>query len=236
MTDANVRAKAAALLTQYLSVLPSTPEEQILRLIIELGLQIMEADEGSLLVLDEDAEELAFAVTVGSADTEQDLVGQRIPLGKGLTGLAALTREVQVGAPTFQVVHEEDGTTERHDVAGGQAVIAAPMLVGDTTVGVITAVSFDKDKRFTSKDARLYASFAAVAGVIVEQRRRLAVLEQGQPAAPESSADAAAAEPSLEQRVVASLSRIAHERPDSLAQVVQLVETVERLVIPERMG
>jgi len=52
-------------------------------------------------------------------------------------------------------------------------VIAAPMLIGDTLIGVITCVSFKKGKRFGAGDARLYAGLASIAGVVVDQHRRL---------------------------------------------------------------
>ena len=58
-----------------------------------------------LLVLDRNQEpprELVFAMTVGSGGSEDTLAGQRVPVGEGLTGLAALTHEVQIGVPTIQ--------------------------------------------------------------------------------------------------------------------------------------
>ena len=58
--------------------------------------------QGSLLVLDEKKKELVFAMTIGSRSSEMTLIGQRVPLGKGITGLAAQMREVQIGAPTFK--------------------------------------------------------------------------------------------------------------------------------------
>jgi len=207
-------------ITTYLSIAPRSPEASVLRLLIELGAQVVGADEGSLLVLDEPARELVFAMTVGQAD--QKLEGQRVPLGQGLTGLAALSREVQMGAPTFHVAGEEA-------VAGKpQAVIAAPMLIQDSVVGVITAVSFARDKRFGSRDAELYARIGAVAGVVVDQHRRLRAVEALSSA--EGGKRAAGAETDAEQ-IAASVGRLAAARPDALAAVARLLRELEGLVL-----
>ena len=141
-------------------------ETSVLSLLIQLGAQFVNATEGSLLVLDGDSGELVFAMTVGD-EAEEALIGQRVPVGRGITGLAAQTREVQIGAPTF-------GTDQTEEP---KSVLAAPMLIKDELIGVLTAVSFDRDKRFTADDAVLYGRIAAVAGLVVQQRRQLAAIE-----------------------------------------------------------
>lgn len=210
-------------LTTYLAIAPQSPEEAVLRLLIELGIQVVGADEGSLLVLDEAAGDLVFAMTVGSRGSEDALKGQRVPLGQGLTGLAAATHEVQLGSPTFSQVQQarEGGQAE-----GPQAVIAAPMLVADNVVGVITAVSFAQGKRFGSKEADLYARVAAVAGVVVQQRHRINTLQgETKPATGEAPTGAEAA-------IMSSVSRIAQSRPEALTHVVALLDSVEALCLP----
>jgi hypothetical protein len=210
-------------LSTYLAIAPQSPEEAVLRLLIELGIQVVGADEGSLLVIDQTAGDLVFAMTVGNRGSENALKGQRVPLGQGITGLAAATHEVQLGSPTYSQVQQaqQGGQTE-----GPQAVIAAPMLVADGVVGVITAVSFAQGKRFGSKEAELYARVAAVAGVVVQQRNKIDAL-QGEQAAEAGPA----AGGSIETAIAGSLSRIAMARPEALAHVAQLVESIEALCL-----
>jgi len=158
----------------HLGLASDGPEAAVLRLLIELCAQVVGASEGSLLVVDDSEDpprNLRFAMTVGSPTSESALVGQRVPLGQGLTGLAAVTREVQIGAPLYDGVQQ----ARRAEATPGeiQSVIAAPMLAGDDLVGVITAVSFEPGKRFSGADASLYARAASVAGVLVDQRRQL---------------------------------------------------------------
>jgi GAF domain-containing protein len=211
--------------SRYLSILPQTPEEKVLRLLIEVGREIVGAEEASLLVFDEPARELIFAMTGGDAASETTLMGQRVPIGTGLTGLAALTHEVQSGVPTFSGVQQP----ERWSSSSKQptAVLAAPMLVHDVLAGVLTAVSFAEGKRFSSSDIRLYGSFAAIAGLVVQQRRKLAMLEEGAGApAPETSSESHQAE----QAVLASLRRILTRSPEAVSHVASLLASVEQLI------
>lgn len=213
-------------LATCLSISPQSPEEAVLRLLIELGTQVVGAEEGSLLVLDEPAGDLVFAMTVGSKTSELALAGQRVPLGQGITGLAAATREVQLGAPTFSQVQQ---ARERGESEGPQSVIAAPMIVGESVVGVITAVTFAQGKRFGSRDAELYGKLAAVAGVVVQQRLRLNALQGS--GGEQASGLEAGNFPPLEASIVGSVMRIAQARPDALVQVAHLMETVEALCL-----
>lgn len=211
------------LLYKYLNIRPQSVVENTLRLLIRTGLLVIDADEGSLLVHDRDANDLRFVMTVSDYGSEATLLGQRIPLGQGITGLAAATLDVQIGAPIYKDVQQ----SERLEGAGPEAVIAAPMLIGaETLVGVITAVSFRKGKRFTSDNGRLFGSFAAIAGVVVDQEQRLARLEG------EVTGDATlAARSGLDHEIAASLGRIAQLRPQALEHLATLVTSVERLVL-----
>lgn len=214
-------------LTAFLGILPKTPEEQVLRLLIELGIQITDADEGSLLVLDEKARELEFVMTVGSSASEKTLRGQRVPMGKGVTGLAAVTKEVQIGSPTYKDIKQ----TEKRggDQGAPESVLAAPMLVNDTLIGIITAVSFREGKRFVGRDAQLYAGFATIAGLVVDQLRRLAAFETSDPNSLESPFSFGR-KGKAEKEIVNSISLLSKQNPDALEHVADLLVSVRALV------
>ena len=171
----------------------------------------------------------SFAMTVGSRDSERTLVGQRVPLGEGLTGLAAVTREVQIGSPLYDGVRQAE---RREGAEGGiESVIAAPMLAGDSLVGVITAVSFDPETQFGSEAATLYARAASVAGVLVDQRRQLDLLGASIAATPSQVLAARDAEGPRE-RINAAVQRLAESDPGRLEQLAQLLESLEAVVSP----
>lgn len=214
-----INSGSEGVLAEYLGLLPATPESAALRQIVETGISVIMADEGSLLVMDADAGDLRFAMTVGSGDSEKNLLGQRVPIGSGITGLAAATRQVQVGAPVYKDVAQTERLSE-----GPESVIAAPVLLGELVVGVLTAVTFKKGRIFNSQEAFLYARFARLAALLVEQTRRLKVRGGDSP-----QARALGGMARLEQEVLGRMQRIVAERPGTLGPLARILEAVEEI-------
>lgn len=97
------------------------------------------------------------------------------------------------------------------------------MLCGDELAGVITAVTFETGRRFTADQARLYARARAVAGVVIEQSRRLRALER-------DSSSGAAEGSAREARVRQRFERLLEERGSRIADVEALLAALERLL------
>ena len=203
--------------------------------IIGVGIRILGADEGSLLVAEPDGKNLRFAMVAGP-DGEmpgglagESIVGKSIPIGEGVTGMAAMTHDVQTasaaggaGAEAFRRVRG-DGTPN--------AVLAAPMLLGDMLVGVLTAVSFDRRKAFSSEQARTYGMLANIAATVVDQQRRLervAAHDGGDGA--KGTAGAAVAPESAEEALVGQVLAIAGKRPQRLDALKGILSALEEFV------
>lgn len=200
-------------------------EPAVLRLLVDLGRQVIDAEEGSLLVLERSRRRLVFAMTCGSRASEETLLGQSVPLGKGITGLAAATGEVQIGSTTYRGVRQSrrPGASARDPTA----VLAAPMIVDGEVVGVLTAASFRRGRLFTSDDAALYAKIASVAGVVVDQRRHLDALERaGRRRAPARARTGAERE---RARLAGSVARLAAGGRGRLARVARVLSALEDL-------
>jgi GAF domain-containing protein len=208
---------------RYFGIVEESREARLLRLLLETVVQAVGGDEGSLLVHEPEAGDLRFAMTVGSNATERALFLQRVPLGaKSVVGLAAATHDVQIGAPVYTDVHK----TELRDQKSTrpEVVIAAPLLSDDQLLGVITAVSFNHEKRFGTAEAQLCGRLATVAAVLIEQHQKLAAAEKAVPAATGALNPEAALR--LEE-ISRALYRIAARQPAALAQVGALVASVE---------
>ncbi|MEM7682186.1 MAG: GAF domain-containing protein [Planctomycetota bacterium] len=110
--------------------------------VAELG-----AAEGSLLVCDDRAGDLIFAVSVGPSARE--LVGLRRPIDDGLVGLAASFGQPQISNtapadPDFDPgVDEQVGSTTR-------SLLAAPVATPQGVVAVLTAIN--RQPGFTADD------------------------------------------------------------------------------------
>lgn len=157
-------------LAAYLSFGRALKDDDLLRLIMEIGVGMMHVNEGSLLLLHRAKEELEFVMTIGRPEVEEKLRGQRFSMHKGITGLAASTGEPQTGAPTYHGIKQLDYKKKHPEEPG--AVLAAPMLVENEVVGVITAVSFKEGFTFSTDDVQLYCRFAQLCGTVIRQRRR----------------------------------------------------------------
>jgi GAF domain-containing protein len=165
-----MNAAATARWLQELNIAADSPVPATLRLLISTGLDALGAQEGSFLVHDADSGDLRFVMTVGNDESEAILVGQRVPLGAGITGLAAECRAVQIGTPGYAAVTQPQHLAE----SGPQGVLAAPVIADDRLVGVITAVTFETGRRFDVAAARIFGALAVVAGVLIAQAQTLA--------------------------------------------------------------
>jgi GAF domain-containing protein len=206
----------ADLMQRYLGARPRASEDQVLRLTVETGVRAVGGEQGSLAVFDPETDELVFVMTYGDAKAEAELIGTRIPIGKSLMGLAAETGEVQIGAPRYKDAAQ---TEALGDV---QAVIAAPMMVGDRLIGVITAISKQPGKRFTLEDGELYACLATIAALVVDQS--LALRGSAQSAGSEGLSLAG---DTLEREVLARTGRLLQRDPSVVLQLARMLEAME---------
>jgi GAF domain-containing protein len=204
---------------RYFGILPESREARLLRYLLETAVEAIRGDEGSLLIHDREAGDLRWAMTVGDPESERKLLGQRLGIGQGITGLAAATHEVQVGAPIY---HDIEQTKRRGSEP--EAVVAAPMVSGEALIGVITVVSFETGRRFGAAEAKLAGRLATIAAVLVEQYQRISA------PAGRSAISAGGTDPEINAKlreIDAALQRIVEQHPEAVAQVAAIVGSLE---------
>jgi GAF domain-containing protein len=207
---------------EHFGILPESADAALLRLVLTTAVETIEADEGSLLLRDEGTGDLRFAMTVGDPDREDKLVGERVPVGRGVSQLAAATREVQVGAPTYRDIKQ----TER-ETGGPEGVIAAPLISGAEVIGVLTAVTFKPGRRFGGAEAKFYGRLATIAAVIIEQHQRISGMEDR--IAIQTTATLPRHNQELSE-IDQALSRIAARQPQALSQIAAIVANFEAAI------
>ncbi len=196
----------------------------VLEQLIQIGLRIINATQGSLLVMEPDRKNLKFAMMASRPGLTNlhkyfvDLVGKTVPVGEGITGMAALTHDIQTstrasGDKFFRV--RGDGSPN--------AVLAAPMLIGEHLIGVITAVCFDKRKSFTKEECYTYGMFANIAAVIVDQQQRLASLAHA------PMAEVMGTQERKECELVRSLLRIVRSKPNRIDAIGEILRLLGRM-------
>ena len=194
------------------------PEEikNAFQLLIQTGLQLLKADEGSLLIYRKAEKDLQFACTIG-ADNPEALLGKTIPIGKGITGMAAMTCEIQsasraAGSNFFDIA--DDGSPN--------SVIAAPMMLDDELIGVITAVSFDREKSFSTADCQNFSLLSQIGAVIISQQQQLANYASQQ-------INSLTETDSIESQVADAAVNLIRRKPENAQKVLKMLSILGEL-------
>jgi GAF domain-containing protein len=185
----------------------------LLRSVVEVARAIFAARASSILLLDEQANELVFEAVVGEG--EEDLLGRRFPAGTGVAGWVLATR-----TPLVLEDVERDPRFAK-DVAEGtgyvpQGLMAVPLLHDERALGVLEVL--DRQSRFTLEEMELLGLFASQAAVALDllQRAREA-----------QSALAGEGELAVVARVAAALHDLGEEaRPAGLRLLTALEEVL----------
>ncbi len=170
------RAKQLSTLNEITQQLTSTLEhEPLLQNILESAVQILDCEAGSLFMVDEDTDELIFTVAVGPAAT--DLVGKRLPAGKGIVGKAVETRAPVVENNTRQSTGWSDSTDEETGFST-EALLAVPLQIKGNVIGVVEVINKKDGLPFIDADESLLTAFAGQAAVAVENARLYTLTDQ----------------------------------------------------------
>ncbi|MCX6069968.1 MAG: GAF domain-containing protein [Chloroflexi bacterium] len=145
------------------------PGVDILQLLDDLlasALAVVGASDGSLLLLDEETNELVFAVVRGQA--AERLRGYRLPPGKGIAGWVAAHRKAEVvhdvhSDPRFFPDVDETFGFETHTLA------CVPLLEGSRVLGVIEALNKSTARGFLPQDHDLLLVVAVLASVALRR-------------------------------------------------------------------
>jgi GAF domain-containing protein len=137
----------------------------LLNAIVEVARSIFGAKASSILLLDEETEELVFEAVVGEG--EDTLLGTRFPAGTGIAGWVLATRTPLV----IEDVHNDPRWSR--DVAEGtgyvpKGLMAAPLLHEEGALGVLSVLDRPEQTLFTLQEMELLGLFANQAAIAVD--------------------------------------------------------------------
>lgn len=187
----------------------------LLAAIVEVARAIFQAKASSVMLLDDDANELVFEAVAGEG--EETLLGTRLPAGTGIAGWVAATRQ--------PLVLEDVQSDPRfaHDVAAGtgyvpKGLMAVPLLHEEEALGVLSVL--DRQARFTLQEMELLGLFASQAAVALDLLRR----------ARRAEAVLAGEEPDVAvvARLAAALERLGEERRPAALKLLAALEDALR--------
>jgi GAF domain-containing protein len=166
-----IRHYVSALEGLHLAAQAIASEGDLLELldgILYHAMNLVKADDGSVLLLDEETDELVFAVVHG--DVRGELRGYRIGADTGIAGWVAAEREPVIANNPRQdwrfspQVDESFGFVTR-------CLICVPMSVGDKPVGVIELLNKHDCEEFLEADVALLLILGNTAATALETMR-----------------------------------------------------------------
>ena len=142
---------------------------------MEAATQLMKADAGSLLLVDEGKRQLYFEVALG--DREEDIKMIPLNFGEGIAGWVA-----QNGKPLIVNSPEKDprffkGVDERTEFKT-RNIICVPVKVKEKVIGVLEAINKQKRGGFNKQDLSLLISLADQVAIALDNSRLYQELEE----------------------------------------------------------
>ncbi len=170
------KVERLALLSQLGQILNSTLDhKEIRRRATEAATQLMKAETGSLLLVDEGKRQLYFEVALG--DREEDIKTIPLNFGEGIAGWVAHNgRPLIVNSPKkdprfFKGVDERTEFKTRN-------IICVPIRVKEKIIGVLEAVNKQEKGGFNKDDLSVFVSLADQVAIALDNSRLYQELEE----------------------------------------------------------
>jgi GAF domain-containing protein len=188
----------------------------LLQSIVSVARAIFKAKASSVLLLDEETDELVFEAAADEAS--EKLIGRRFPSSTGIAGFVLVSRQPLV---IEDVLTDPRFSRETAESTGfvPKGMMAVPLLHEERALGVLEVLDRPQDSRFTLAEMELLGLFANQAAIALDLLQR-----------------ARRAESSLEgQGDLAVLARVASKleerrEEDSRDDALRLLEDLEKLL------
>lgn len=142
---------------------------ELLRAITEVSRAIFGAMASSILLLDEETDELVFEAVAGYG--EEELVGTRFPSGTGIAGWVISTR-----TPLILDDVQNDPRFAKDFAAGTgyvpQGLMAVPLLYDERALGVLEVLDRPQQSHFSLQEMELLGLFANQAAIALDLMQR----------------------------------------------------------------
>ncbi len=156
-------------------ILNSTLEHRtVRRRAMQAATELMKAEVGSLLLIDEETNQLYFEVALG--DKEETVKTFHLEMGEGIAGWVAkhgeplIVHDAQSDPRFFSEVDKKSNFITRN-------VVCVPVKVKEKTIGVLEAINKLGGGAFSEEDVTIFQSLADQVAVALDNARLLAEIE-----------------------------------------------------------
>jgi phosphoserine phosphatase RsbU/P len=140
----------------------------LLQAIMVSATELLGAETSSLMLLDEEANELTFEVATG--ETGEELKNLRVPADHGIAGWVlrhdqpAVVDDVASDPRFYEQIDHASGFTTR-------SLLAVPLKSRERTIGVVEVINKQSEGRFSRRDEEVAVALAAQAALAIENAR-----------------------------------------------------------------
>jgi sigma-B regulation protein RsbU (phosphoserine phosphatase) len=146
---------------------------ELLQLIMTSAAELLHAQTSSLMLVDEETQELTFEVATG--ESGQEVVKYRVPPGQGIAGWVVENAQPVIidnpqQDPRFYSQMDKNISFETRNI------LAVPLQVKDRVIGVVEVINKLDAPGFTQKDMELAMALTNQASVAIDNTRMYARL------------------------------------------------------------
>jgi signal transduction histidine kinase len=176
LEEAQLSARQLSTLSEVSMAISSTLDlDTTLHRIMDRAVEILNAEAGSLLLMDQQGRELTFEVVLGPTGAE--LLGVRTPVGKGIVGTVAQSSDPLIindvsKDPRWNVDFDEATEFRTRDL------LCVPMVAHKRVVGVIEVINKMDGSGFTQNECNLLLSFGVQAAIAIENAQMFTRTDQ----------------------------------------------------------
>ncbi|MFF2697861.1 GAF domain-containing protein [Streptomyces cyaneofuscatus] len=134
-----------------------TPRNELLQSVVEVARAIFGAAASSVLLLDEETDELVFGAVSGEG--QDFLVGRRFPAGRGIAGWVAASGEPMV-VDDLSTDPSFDRSLAESTEYVPDSLMAAPLISDSRVLGVLEVLDASPQARSSVRELDLLAMFA----------------------------------------------------------------------------
>jgi GAF domain-containing protein len=145
-----------------------TAHSRLLRLIVATAARVIDAQYGSLFLVDQETEELVFEVSL--REDVSELREHRVPLGHGIAGLVAATGQPMAIADAAQNPLHAVDLAQRLGYQPS-SILCVPLIHNDEVIGVLELLDKVGAHSFNTEDMARLSLFAEQAATAIELSR-----------------------------------------------------------------
>ncbi len=131
------------------------PIDKLINLIISAGMSTLKADSGSLMLVDEDNQELVIKKTLGL--NKKKIKNSRIKIGEGISGWVAKEKKPLLFVDDYAGNPQFVKNEPRRNI---KSAVIVPLLLEDKLLGILNVNNITSERTLTDQDLKLMTIFS----------------------------------------------------------------------------